>query len=95
MVFESEHGDTWDVAALIRLLNRSQWSVFAYAADETGFDPNESPTNSVASNTIKFEKLFHRAVVALRQQPSNNRLQATAGGLGGARPARWAFAHRA
>jgi len=27
--------------------------------------------------------------------PPNNRLQATVGGLGGAGPARWAFAHRA
>jgi hypothetical protein len=29
------------------------------------------------------------------QRPPNNRLQATAGGLGGGGPARWALAHRA
>ena len=31
----------------------------------------------------------------LRESPPNNRLQATAGGLGGAGPARGACAHRA
>ena len=31
----------------------------------------------------------------LKDLPPNYRLQATVGGLGGAMPARWAFAHRA
>jgi hypothetical protein len=33
--------------------------------------------------------------ISVAPAPSNNRLQATAGGLGGVGPARWAFAHRA
>ena len=30
----------------------------------------------------------------MSQRPSNYRLQAPVGGLGGGRPPRWAFAHR-
>jgi hypothetical protein len=47
------------------------------------------PTDWTSARTLPQTQGDHRTV------PPNNRLQATAGGLGGAGPARWAFARRA
>ena len=55
VVFEGEHGDKWSRAAFVGLLARSDWTLFAIAADETGPDP---PTVRLGSQVYEFEPHF-------------------------------------